>query len=476
MTSSQAYEESSQELSEEVFVEEQFARRDIGSMALVKFFVDLCFLPISYFVRGDLYSIVFFISDMALMFFLFFSTRRHILDHFSPSALYRAHQRLCRLFESISFKLFVHLFLAQSMISFDLMIFKHGGVFAVAFLGNILLNLLAGYLLGKRAALLWLSLSIVNIFATVAYNFAFDVVVIDRYAMSRPFAVGLGVLLCAVGCYVPIVASENRHQRMLQRYRTAKEAAEAASVAKSSFLANMSHEIRTPMNGILGISELLRSLDPRHSEEDAREYHMYLGVLQRSSDALMTILNDILDYSKIESGKFLIDKQTFALRDLLQDIPQLFSATAQQKQLELHCTIRDDVPAFIVGDAVRIRQVLSNLVGNAIKFTKTGSVRIDASTRGATLYIAVVDTGIGIPDDVLPTLFQMFTQADASTTRKFGGTGLGLAISKKLVELMGGRITVRSVIDAGSTFTVELPLHMPLASHPAAAGAPNVGE
>jgi signal transduction histidine kinase/DNA-binding response OmpR family regulator len=240
---------------------------------------------------------------------------------------------------------------------------------------------------------------------------------------------------------------------------SAKAAAESASQTKSDFLASMSHEIRTPMNAIIGIADLLAKtpLSPKQNE--------YVQIFRRSGDNLLNLINDILDLSKVETSQLELERTGFSLNDLLEKVREMVAVRAHEKGLALVCEIAPKVPSDLVGDPTRLRQVLLNLLGNAIKFTESGEVALrvtpdaDSSVPGA-LRFTISDTGIGISGEKLGAVFERFTQADSSTTRRYGGSGLGLTISKRLVELMGGRIWVESGVGKGSVFSFAVPLEI----------------
>jgi PAS domain S-box-containing protein len=280
------------------------------------------------------------------------------------------------------------------------------------------------------------------------------------HTLAKPVVNELGEVTKMVGTATDVTErrrAEEERRRYLSGLEEARDAAQTSTRAKSEFLANMSHEIRTPMNGVIGMAGLL--LDTNLSEEQRD----YAETIRASGDTLLTIINDILDLSKVEAGKMLVEISEFNLSDALKDVAELMSGMASAKGLEIVIVLPAGMPRHVRGDAGRIRQILTNFVSNAVKFTDDGTVTLSVeliaeSAIDTTIRFNVVDTGIGIAPEQQEPIFESFIQADGSTTRKYGGTGLGLTISRQLISLMGGRIGVSSTVGAGSCFWAELTL------------------
>ena len=325
--------------------------------------------------------------------------------------------------------------------------------------------LASSFLLGNRTGLMASAILIATslILSLCLRKFSLPVAV-----YSAPFLAcfTLSFIVVAIFSFIFAYVKDKAHRELSEQHRelaATKEAAEAATLAKSQFLANMSHEIRTPMNGVLGMAEVLLGTDLNDKQRNIAK------IVLRSGEALLSVLNDILDYSKIEAGKLELEDINFDLRECVEETTQLFAEKAHKKGLELGLDLHNDVPVALRGDPGRLRQTLINLLNNALKFTEHGEVFVRITALGkeqdhAHLCFEVRDTGIGIAPEVREHIFEAFSQADATTTRKYGGTGLGLGICKQLCEMMGGKIMVDSTLNKGSVF--RFTVRLKIASHP----------
>ncbi len=310
----------------------------------------------------------------------------------------------------------------------------------------VFLPQLGSLMVGRRAGIVWAAAAVGLVIVAMLLH-----PVVPHFSSEPPLAQisALRVVLMVLLTLLLGVQFDREDSR-------GRQALEQANRARSAFLATMSHEIRTPMNGVLGMTEVM--LQSTSLTEETREQ---LSLIQRSGHSLVALINDILDFSKVEAGKLKLESHDFDLVELMDDLQHLFEHVAQQKGVRLDLSTMNGVPRLLRGDSLRLRQVLNNLINNAVKFTARGSVALRArvvETDGAKLcvHFAVEDTGIGIAPEVLPKLFTLFEQGDAGTTRRFGGTGLGLALSKQLVALLNGELKVESTLGQGSVFSFSV--------------------
>ena len=331
----------------------------------------------------------------------------------------------------------------------------------------VLVPLLAGFLLSQRALWFWLVVAI-------AFGATSEWAIANGYHLQGPIRPHHGVIVgLNLAALVLLVVSFVRWFDNMRRDTLSR--LEAASKARTIFLANVSHEIRTPMNGVLGLTELILA---GRLDDDQREK---IELVQRSGHSLVTLIDDLLLITRAESGRLVLSAGPTGVAKVIADVVELFAPVATQKGLSLRANVGPEVPPSVELDGVRWRQVLTNLVSNAVKFTQQGAVEVRLMAQGERLVLSVTDTGVGIHPEVMARLFQPFEQGDDSTTRRYGGSGLGLALSRQLVEVMGGSISVTSQAGVCTTFTVDVPLvasaaalanQPPVAPHPRRSGLP----
>jgi signal transduction histidine kinase len=340
---------------------------------------------------------------------------------------------------------------------------QSGGLYSATAPALALVPIVALALQGRQGALVWGALSVLSVVGLAVLEVGFAVDLGDPTEHMHPGSAALNLsLMIGYGLGITWFVHQLSHLNA-RSLRQARARADDASAAKSEFLANMSHELRTPMNGVLGMTEVMLA-DP----DFPAAHRAHLRTVHASGQALVSLLNDILDLSKVEAGQLVIEEIAWRPREIASEVHRLFLHSAQLSDLELRLVVDEDgLPDVVLGDPTRVRQVLSNLVGNAVKFTTAGWVELRLGATAESLVISVRDTGPGIPDDLHQRLFLPFTQADASTARRHGGTGLGLTICRRLTALMDGELTLQSELGVGTTFELRLPLRLPDAPPPA---------